>query len=187
MNIFFYGGTFDPPHIAHEHIYKYCLKYCDKFIFFPAKSSPGKSKPICSPKQRIDMLNLLIKPNDKRDKVFIDDFEIKSINDPSYTIETVNYLKSKYPKSNLSMVVGYDQFKNIKNWRDSGKIKNSVKIICFDRDSKSKIKHNIINFDHKISSSEIRILIRKNKINLLNQFLNKEIINYITNNNLYKS
>ena len=184
MNIFFYGGTFDPPHKAHKLIYQYCLEYCDKFIFFPAKSSPGKDKPICNPKQRIDMLNLLIKPHEK---VFIDDFEIKSFKNPSYTIETVNYLKNKYPKSNLSMVVGYDQFNNIKNWKESDKIINSVKIVCFDRDSKNKKKHNIINFDHKISSSEIRALIRRNKINLLDQFLNKEIINYITNNNLYKS
>ena len=98
-------------------------------LFFSCKSSPGKDKPICTPKQRIDMLNLLIKSNDMSHKVFIDDFEIKSINDPGYTIEAVNYLKSKYPKSNLSMVVGYDQFKNIKKWRDSDKIINNVKIM----------------------------------------------------------
>ena len=177
MNIFFYGGTFDPPHKAHELIYQHCLKHCDKFIFFPAKSSPGKKKPICNSKQRIDMLKLLIKHNDKCNKVFIDDFEIKSINDPSYTIETINYLKNKYPKSKLSMVVGYDQFKNIKNWKDADKIINSVKIICFNRDSKNKKEHNIIDFDYNVSSSEIRSLISNNKINLLNQFLNKEIIN----------
>ena len=60
MNIFFFGGTFDPPHKAHKLIYKYCINLCDKFIFIPTSQSPGKYQPTANTKDRIKMLELLI-------------------------------------------------------------------------------------------------------------------------------
>ena len=42
MKIFFYGGTFDPPHIGHKMIVEKLLPSCDKLIVFPAKKSPVK-------------------------------------------------------------------------------------------------------------------------------------------------
>ena len=32
MKIYFFGGSFDPPHKAHKLIYKHCLNLCDKFM-----------------------------------------------------------------------------------------------------------------------------------------------------------
>ena len=109
MNIFFYGGTFDPPHLGHEMIIKQLLPSCDKFIVFPSKKSPLKnSKPIANGIQRIDMLALLFDDS----KIEIDDYEIKSVN-KSYTYLTIEYLKKKYEKSSFTMVVGKDQLKTL--------------------------------------------------------------------------
>ena len=75
MKIFFYGGTFDPPHIGHKKIIEALLPRCDKMIIFPAKKSPFKKVyPIASNIHRINMLNLLFENN----KVIIDDYEILS-------------------------------------------------------------------------------------------------------------
>ena len=60
MKIFFFGGTFDPPHKAHKLMYKHCLGLCDKFIFFPCKQSPLKNEPFSSDVDRLKMLELLI-------------------------------------------------------------------------------------------------------------------------------
>ena len=42
MKIFFFGGTFDPPHIGHKMIVDKCYDKCDKFIIFPNLKSPHK-------------------------------------------------------------------------------------------------------------------------------------------------
>ena len=75
MKIFFFGGTFDPPHKAHKLIYKHCINLCDKFIFFPAKQSPGKKIPKSKDRNRFEMLELLIDKEDFK-KVSIDGFEL---------------------------------------------------------------------------------------------------------------
>ena len=37
MKLFFFGGTFDPPHNGHLAIIDYCMKLCDKLIVLPSK------------------------------------------------------------------------------------------------------------------------------------------------------
>ena len=108
MNIFFFGGTFDPPHKGHKLIYKHCMKICDKFIFVPTLQSPDKKAPITNKDIRINMLELLIDKEDKK-KVLIDNFEINSKSIPNYTIDTINYLQNKFEKAIIHMVIGGDQ------------------------------------------------------------------------------
>ena len=88
MNIYFFGGSFDPPHKAHKLIYKHCINLCDKFIFIPTSQSPDKYKPSAKTKDRIKMLELLIDKKDSN-KVMIDQFEVDSSKKPNYTIDTI--------------------------------------------------------------------------------------------------
>ena len=186
MKIYFFGGSFDPPHKAHKLIYKYCLNLCDKFIFFPAKLSPGKAKPKAHFSDRLKMLNLLIDKEDKS-KVIIDNFELMNNSDKSFTIDTIYYLKEKFKNSSINMLIGYDQYQNLSTWKDYHKILDKVNLICFDRNSKNNKEIKFIDFNENISSSNIRGLIRQNKYDNLDKYLNKDILNYIMKNNLYKS
>tara|TARA_B110000263_G_C15277224_1_gene496455 strand:+ start:633 stop:1202 length:570 start_codon:yes stop_codon:yes gene_type:complete len=187
MNIFFFGGTFDPPHKAHKLIYKYCIDLCDKFIFIPTAQSPEKQIPLASDEQRINMLELLIDSEDTN-KVLIDRFEIDSDKKPNYTINTIIYLKKKFSDSSIHMVVGRDQYENLSNWKDYNKIIKEVKIICFNR-SFSELnyqKHiDFIDFNCEISSTEIRKKIASGKLNKIKNFLTKEINHLICDNGLY--
>ena len=186
MKIYFFGGSFDPPHKAHKLIYKHCLNLCDKFIFFPAKLSPGKTEPKAHFSDRLKMLDLLIDKEDKS-KVIIDNFELINNNDKSFTIDTIYYLKEKFKNSSINMVIGYDQYQNLSNWKGYYKILDKVNLVCFDRGSKKSKEMKFIDFNHKINSSNIRTLISQNRFNNLNEYLNKDILNYIMKNNLYKS
>ena len=186
MKIYFFGGSFDPPHRAHKLIYKHCLNLCDKFIFLPTKVSPGKAEPKANCQDRFKMLDLLIDNKDK-DKVIVDDFELINDNDKSFTIDTIYYLKNKFKNSSISMVIGYDQYKNITNWKDYHKILELVNIICFKRGGFISDNVNLVqffDFDEDISSSIIRREITN--YNMLNKHLNKPVFDYIMNNNLYK-
>ena len=189
MKIYFFGGSFDPPHKAHKLIYKHCLDLCDKFIFFPTGKSPQKSQFYSKDRDRIKMLNLLI-DNEDKNKVTIDTYEIESPFKPNYTIDTIMYLKNKFKKSDIYMVIGNDQYNNLDNWKDYSKIINEVNIVCFNRKISNFKNNNISNidfvdFNYHISSSEIRNKISCGKMEEIKNFLTKKVNHLIINNGLY--
>ena len=190
MKIFFFGGAFDPPHLGHRMIVENCLNFCDKFIIFPNLKSPGNDKIISTDYfHRLEMLKILF----RKYNIEIDEFELKS-NPDNYTYNTIKYLINKYKDSSLTMLIGYDQLLNLKNWYKYKDIIKNVNILCFNRghDKKSTLENlknvEVINtFNYDISSSYIRdnylSILKKGK----NKFLSEKIINYIKLNNLYGS
>ena len=189
MKIYFFGGSFDPPHKAHKLIYKYCIDLCDKFLFIPAYHSPGKDNPIATKENRFKMLELLI---DKEDysKVSIDQFEFKSINKPNFTIDTIKYLEEKFMGASLYMVIGSDQYGNLINWKNYNEVINRVNIVCFNRKLNTiseSFNTNIIDFDYDISSTVIKNKFQHNNIKDLEKELTKDVYDYIIKHKLYRN
>ena len=190
MNIFFYGGSFDPPHLGHLKMIETCLDQFDvsRFIIIPTNQSPlKKNRPFASSFHRIEMLKLLVKKFEK--KIIIDDYEINK-NSISYTYDTIQYLKTVYSNSCFFMVLGEDQYLNIKKWKNYKKILDIVNLIVFNRSNDKVDMVNGINiikvkdFNFNISSSDIRRKI--NNCNLKINDLPFEIMNYIKKNEIYK-
>ena len=190
MKIFFYGGTFDPPHKGHESIVNHLLPLCDKFVLFPADRSPLKNaSPKADISHRINMLKILFK-NKKIEIDYFDTDEKKK----NYTYLTISYLKKKYLGSSLTMIIGKDQFINLNNWKNYKSIINSVNIICFNRNVKKisgideliDLKVDFIDeFKMDVSSTRIRKDINSNRYNIKSNSLNLGIFKYIKENNLY--
>jgi|TARA_B100001175_G_scaffold304087_1_gene299739 nicotinate-nucleotide adenylyltransferase len=190
MKVFFYGGTFDPPHKGHELIVEYCLEKCDKLILIPNKKSPDKSSnPIANFHQRENMLKILF--NNK--KIVISDFEGNS-NKDNYTYLTINHLKTIFKKADLTMVIGNDQLVNLKKWNRFNFILDEVKILCFNRIilDENRFKVDFIDniefvekFNVNISSSKVRNSIFNKSIKSLDDMLNTKIINYIMKEKIY--
>lgn len=190
MKIFFFGGTFDPPHNGHQTIVNYCLEKCDKLILVPNKKSPHKKfHPNASAKQRKKMLSILFAHN----KINICEFELKSAID-NYTYLTIDYLKKKYKSSDLTMILGNDQLLNLKNWKNINYILSEVKILCFNRSVSKNIelskslKYNlkfVENFKVNISSNTIRKNILNKSLASIEPMLDKKIIDYIREKKLY--
>tara|TARA_X000000368_G_scaffold386350_1_gene346264 strand:+ start:664 stop:1239 length:576 start_codon:yes stop_codon:yes gene_type:complete len=190
MKVFFYGGTFDPPHKGHELIVEYCLEKCDKLILIPNKKSPDKSSnPIANFHQRENMLKILF--NNK--KIVISDFEGNS-NKDNYTYLTINHLKTIFKKPDLTMVIGNDQLVNLKKWNRFNFIIDEVKILCFNRIilDENRFKVDFIDniefvekFNVNISSSKVRNSIFNKSIKSLDDMLNTKIINYIMKEKIY--
>ena len=190
MKIFFFGGTFDPPHNGHQFIIDYSLPQCDKLIIIPTKIAPDKNNsPLANNKHRVNMLKLIA--NDK--KIEINDYEMKS-NKVNYTYITVMHLKEKYKNCSLYMIIGMDQLLNLHKWKEYKQIMKEVNIICFNRNTNSKLLNcNLLNskkiqfvndFNIDITSSDIREKIYNNTDNFLNT-MNAKVIKYIKKNNLY--
>lgn len=185
MNLAFFGGSFDPPHVGHENIIKICQEKFDNLLVIPNNVSPMKTdKPPIPKFHRLNMIKLII----KNLNVKIDTFELDS-NKINYTYHTIQYIKKNYFFNDLYMIIGKDQIENFNKWYRIDDILKDVKIICFNRNNSYKnedlgIKIEFVPFDFPISSSGIRKMI-SDKLAIDEKLLNKNVIKYISDNKLY--
>ena len=155
----------------------------------PTLNSPLKSNTSSiAPHHILQMLELLIQSIDSTIEIDEHDF---SQTGPSYTVDTIHYLKQKYPESSISMVIGADQLMKFQQWKNYNEIINSVHIIGFNRgacDIKPLLGMHLTwieDFNMDISSAEIRKYIAAGE--LKENILTPSVKNYIFENNLYRN
>ena len=150
-----YGGTFDPIHIAHLILARDALEelQLEKIIFVPAAVSPQKPAPCATAELRLQMLRAAIEPAGPFE---IDDCELRRP-PPSYTIDTVEQLAKKYPKSELFFLIGDDNLRSLPGWRRFNDLRQIVTFVVLPR-SISPVLHEYISVGRRIdiSATEIR-------------------------------
>lgn len=148
-----FGGSFDPPHIAHEMIVKEALKINDveKVIVMPTFLNPFKNTFIAPPSLRLQWLKKIFKPFDN---VIVSDFEINK-NKKVPTMETVNFLLRQYKK--IYLILGADNLRNLHTWHQYDKLQKLVTFVIATRYnevvSNSYLK---LNISEDISSTQLR-------------------------------
>ena len=105
MKIGIMGGTFNPIHNAHLLIAEMAREEygLDRVIFITDGNPPHKSANVTA-KQRFEMTHIAIADNSAFEE---DDFEINR-SEKSYTVNTLGYLKEKYPNNDLFFIIGED-------------------------------------------------------------------------------
>ena len=111
---------------------------------------------------------------------------------PNYTIDTLDHISEKFKSFEFSLIIGQDNFEKFNSWRSHEKIIENYKILIYPRLESGKKPEigklkNIIHLEGAtvdISSSEVREKI-KNKYHVKN-YLNKDVLNFIIENNLYE-
>ncbi len=130
INIGLLGGTFDPPHIGHLRISYIAIKRLklDEIWWIVSLSNPLKEKEkVSSFNKRLEKAKKFVKIK----KIIVTDLE-KKINSP-YTIDSICYLKKKYPWRNFVWIMGVDNVIDFHYWKDWKKIFYKVPIAIFDR------------------------------------------------------
>ena len=120
--ILVFGGTFDPPHIAHIEIpfQVAALVDCDEIVFVPASVSPFKQdRPPTPAKHRLEMLRLALAG---RPTARVSRCEITR-EGPSYTVDTLEYLRGKLRDEDgrlprLRLLMGSDQALSFTRWHE---------------------------------------------------------------------
>ena len=154
MNIALFGGSFDPPHIAHEKIIKKSIDLLDidKLIIMPTYLNPFKQQFHLKPQVRLSYMNILCQ---NIDKAVVDEFEVKSKRKVP-TIETVEYLYDRYNIDKLYLIIGADNLSTLKLWDDYDRLNQLVEFIVASRDGIKSKNYKTIKIDIPTSSTKLR-------------------------------
>lgn len=108
-----YGGSFDPPHVAHVLVAAYVLAAhaVDRVLVLPTRSHPF-DKPLAPFDHRLRMCELAFR--DLR-RVEVSDLE-RELPVPSLTLRTLQALRARMPEAALRLVIGSDVARETASW-----------------------------------------------------------------------
>jgi nicotinate-nucleotide adenylyltransferase len=111
-----YGGTFDPPHIAHLRLAIEAREMLglSEVVFVPAGQPPLRAAPQASPAQRLAMVEHAIATTPG---LQLDAAEAMA-SGPSYTITTLERLRAQHGAQRpLVLLMGADAFARLEGWQ----------------------------------------------------------------------
>ena len=178
MKIGLFFGSFNPIHHGHLIIANHIAQTTDlqEVWFVVSPQNPFKNAhSLLNENHRYHLLQLAIEGANKLRATNIE-FKLPK---PSYTVDTLAYLKDKYPTHSFSIIMGSDGFQNLDKWKNAQFIIKHYPIIIYKR-SGFEITNThgaaITIADAPlldISSTHIRYLIKKN---LSTRYLVPEIV-----------
>ncbi|CAN5831047.1 nicotinate-nucleotide adenylyltransferase [soil metagenome] len=128
-----FGGTFDPPHLGHLIVAAdVCVALeLDRLLFIPAAVPPHKLAQVeATAEQRLEMVRAAVR-GDARFEV--DDLELRRPG-PSFTVDTLHTLRTRFPESRLYFLIGADALREIHSWREPEEVARLAQLIVFARD-----------------------------------------------------
>lgn len=128
--IVIFGGSFNPPTIAHYQIAKHILTQldCQHFFFLPVGDYYPK-KGLISSVHRVAMLKLMCQ---ELKRASVSTIEVEA-NHVLTTFETLTQLQMKFPQETLAFVIGADNLEDLPNWVEYDKLIQNFKLIVFRR------------------------------------------------------
>jgi nicotinate-nucleotide adenylyltransferase len=157
VRIAIFGGSFDPLHIAHLAIVDNALNELDidKLIIVPTYLNPFKNSFYLDPKTRFELLKKVFH---KFGKVEVSDYEINQ-QKPSYSFNTVNYLKNLYNPSKIYLIIGEDNIEDLNKWYKYDELKELVEFVVASRagfETKKANEFKSLDININISSTQLR-------------------------------
>lgn len=191
IGLFF--GSFNPIHIGHLILGNYILEHSDmeELWFVVSPQNPLKDKKtLLKDHNRLDMVQLAIK---NYPKMRASNVEF-SLPKPSYTIDTLAYLKEKHPDYSFALIMGEDNLESLPKWKNYQKLIQNYHIIVYPRTFEGEKKtHEYLQHENislvkapiiELSSTEIRNMIKEGKN--VRPMLPPEVFDYLDGSSLYR-
>lgn len=192
-----FGGTFDPPHIAHLVLAsEACAQLSlDRVLWVLTPMPPHKrSQSITETSHRIEMVRKTIKTDPH--------FELSTVEldrpGPQYAVDTVREIQRANPGAEMTYLFGEDSLRDILTWHDPGTFISYCHYlgvmrrpwVQFDLDDLEKHLPGLKKKTRwlecpllEIASHDIRERIRDGRP--FRYFLSEKVFEYIVENNLY--
>lgn len=117
MNIGLYFGSFNPVHVGHLIIASHAVNETDLNQVWFVVSPQNPFKQSASLLNEYHRLHLIKSAIDGENNLRASSVEF-SLPKPSYTVDTLVYLKEKYPEHEFSILMGSDGFQNLNKWKN---------------------------------------------------------------------
>lgn len=185
-----YFGSFNPVHIGHLAIANYMVEFTglDEFWFVVTPQNPHKRKTnLLNDYDRLEMVQLAVEGDDR---LQVSDIEFY-LPKPSYTMDTLAYLKERNPNRHFKILMGSDNLQNFHKWKNFETILENFGVLVYPRPGFNKTKvmqHKNITIvegapQMEISSSFIRKAIENGKD--VQHFLPPKVWEYIEKKGFY--
>ena len=191
IGLFFW--SFNPIHIGHLILANYILENSDmeELWFVVSPQNPFKEKKsLLKDHHRLDMVQLALK---NYPKMRASNVEF-SLPIPSYTIDTLTYLKEKHPDFSFSLIMGEDNLDGLSKWKNSETLIKNHQIIVYPRTFEGEKKdHEYLQHENislinapviELSATEIRNMIKTGKN--VRPMLPPEVFEYLDGSSFYK-
>ena len=188
MKVGLFFGTFNPIHVGHLIIANYFAEFTDldKIWFVVSPHNPLKDKSdLLNQYDRLHLVKLAIE-DDTRFRASDVEFNLPQ---PSYTIDTLTYLKEKHPEHEFVLLMGSDNIVSIHKWKNYEVLLDNYQVYVYKRVNANPeaINKNVKIFDVpllNLSASFIRQCIRDKKS--VRYLLPESVYQYVTEMNYYK-
>lgn len=129
-SVLLYGGSFDPPHVAHVELAVAARDALQReagaglwLVYVPAARSPHKDGgPVATATQRVRMLELVLEGRPQV-AIWTDEIERAVTGEPSYWINTVRRAREQLGGDRwLRFLIGADQALQFHRWREAQEI-----------------------------------------------------------------
>ncbi len=192
MKVGLYFGTFNPIHVGHLIIANHIVENSnlDQLWMVVTPHNPLKKKSgLLADYHRLQMVHLATQDYDK---IIPSDIEFK-LPQPNYTVNTLAHLHEKFPQHTFSLIMGEDNLKSLKKWKNFELILNDYHLYVYPRISTDEVPEEFLNHPHihkveapiiELSSTFIRNGIKDQKN--IKPMLDANVWEYINHNLFYK-
>jgi len=177
MRLGIFGGSFSPPHLGHLRAAEFfaASRRLDRVLIVPTGISPLKGQPTGV---REEDRRTLCRLTFSRELFEVNDWELNRPG-PSYTIDTLRYVKERYPEAELFLLIGEDQYAQFRQWKDWREILRLAERIVLPRYEKNAAGFAPL----PVSSSELREKLAAGED--VSDYLAPQALEYIYERGLY--
>jgi nicotinate-nucleotide adenylyltransferase len=155
-----FGGSFDPVHHGHLIAADRAAEALglDTVLFVPCAAQPLKAHgPVATTRQRQEMVQLAIQAHPR---FALEGFELNRAA-PSFTVDTLRFLRARWPDDRLVLILGADAAADLPRWRAADEVARLAEIAVLTRPgapevSSAFVKHLVATPAIEISASDIR-------------------------------
>jgi nicotinate-nucleotide adenylyltransferase len=128
------GGSFNPPHVGHLLAAQYvrATQGMDEVWLMPAYQHPFR-KTLAPFEHRVRMCEIMCEDGAHWMKTSRVEQEVAERGGAGYTVETLGYLRERYPQVRFSLIIGSDILKDLPNWKSWDRIQQLVQVLVLYR------------------------------------------------------
>ena len=126
-----FGGSFDPPHLAHETLAREAVAQLklDLLYIVPTGQAWHKLRVLSDANHRLAMARLAFQTCPQ---AIVEEMETNRAG-PSYTVQTLSELQVRHPQATFYLLVGSDQAASFSQWHEWERILEIAQLVVVER------------------------------------------------------